>query len=224
MVPVIRLEEDVRDGMRLGRHVEHDPRSRSYAVQAASLGTLTSVRHRRLVPIYDQGNIGSCTGQACAGALSTAPFRHRYREASAVRFYSQATKLDDDPATYPPTDTGSTGLAVAKAALARKLCSSYQHAFSLEAALTALQTGSVMLGMAWKTGCDTPDSSGLIRWTGNVRGGHEPLLDEIDVERKLVWLSNSWGTGYGLKGRAALSWDDLGAALADQGDVTMLTP
>lgn len=210
--------------MRLGRHVEHDPRSRSYAVQAASLGTLTSVRHRRLVPIYDQGNLGSCTGQACAGALSTAPFGHRYREASAVRFYSQATKLDDDPATYPPTDTGSTGLAVAKVALARKLCSSYQHAFSLEAALTALQTGSVMLGLAWKTGCDTPDSSGLIRWTGSVRGGHEIELDENDVEGRRVGFPNSWGKGWGVNGRAYMSWDDLAAALADSGDITVLVP
>ncbi len=221
---MIRIEEDVRPGMRLGRHRDHDPRSRSFAVQAASLGSLTSVRHHRLVPVYDQGSVGSCTGNACAGALSTAPFRHRYHEPTAVRLYSEATRLDDDPASWPPSDTGSTGLAVAKAARARGLCSSYDHAFSLEAALTALQTSAVLLGISWRTGCDTPDTDGLIRWAGTVRGGHEVVLDEINVEERLAWLTNSWGAGFGVNGRAALSWDDLGAALADSGDLTVLVP
>lgn len=186
------------------------------------LAKLVSVRHKRLVPVYDQGQVGSCTGNACAGVLSTAPFRHRYHEPTAVSIYSQATRLDDAPGVWPPDDTGSDGLSVAKVALARKLIGSYSHAFSLEAALTGGQTSALMLGITWRTGCDEPNGDGLIRWTGRVRGGHEIVIDEIDVERRLVGIQNSWTDGWGLGGRAYMSWDDLGAALDDSGDVTQL--
>jgi len=209
---------------RLGRHVRHDPASRAFAVEAAPTSTLVSVVHKRRVPPYDQGNLGSCVGNATAGILSTAPFRHSFHERTAVRIYSAATKLDAYPGDYPPDDTGTDGLAGAAVAKAKGWCSAYLHAFSLEAALTALQTSAVMVGMAWLTGCDKPDGTGLIRYTGTVRGGHEICADSINVKDRLVGFTNSWGTSFGAAGRFYMTWDDLGLALADQGDVTQLVP
>jgi hypothetical protein len=142
----VTLPEHVVPGQRLGRHVHHDPRSRDYAVTAAPLSTLKSVRHKRLVGVYDQGQVGSCTGNACAGALSTAPFTHHFREATAVRIYSAAETLDGD-GPYPPNDNGSSGLSVAKVALAKRYISRYDHCFDLPSVLTALQTSSVLLGV-----------------------------------------------------------------------------
>jgi hypothetical protein len=57
-----------------------------------------------------------------------------------------------------------------------------------------------------------------------VVGGHEICLDELDVENELVWVHNSWGEDWGVEGRAALHWDDLGELLADDGDCTIFTP
>ena len=208
----------------LGRKVNHDERSRAYAVTPVSPDTLVSVRHRRRVKPYDQGNIGSCTGNAAAGVLSTAPFKHRFGQRTAVRLYTRATQIDPFPGTYPAEDTGSDGLSVAKAAKEKGWVSAYFHAFGLTAALTALQTTAVISGITWKTGCDNVSPEGQIRWTGQVRGGHEIEIDEIDVERQRVWLTNSWGQGWGLDGRAWLSWNDFGLALADDGDVTVLIP
>lgn len=222
MTDLVRIPEDVVPGKRLGRHLEHDPRSRSFAVEAAPLGTLKSVRHKRLVPIYDQGNTGSCTGNACAGALSTRPYGHHFHEATALALYAGATRVDDFPGTFPGTDSGSTGLAVAKAAQQRGLISSYSHAFSLEAALTALQTSAVLVGISWRAGLDHPMADGLAHYVGSVRGGHELCMDEIDVERQHVGFSNSWGSDWGAAGRFFITWQDLGAALDDQGDVTVL--
>ena len=134
---------------------------------------------------------------------------------------SGATRIDPFPGTFPPEDTGSDGLSVCKVAKQAGLISRYEHAFSLDAALTALQSGPVLVGITWKAGCDHPMSDGLVHWTGSVRGGHEIVADEIDVERKRVGFTNSWGPGWSLGGRFFLTWDDLGAALDASGDVTV---
>jgi hypothetical protein len=225
---------------RLGRHVRHDPRSLRYQVEARSLGTLTSVKHRRYVPVLDQGSIGSCTGNAALGAVGTGalftalagnPGRPSETDAAAdekqaVSLYSAATALDDYDGTYPPDDTGSDGLSVAKACQQAGLISGYTHATSLEAALTALAAQPVITGVNWYDSFDSPNDDGLITITrgASVRGGHEFVLDELDVEGRRVGFTNSWSTSWGLDGRAYLSWDDFGRLLDERGDVTVFTP
>ena len=71
---VIRIPEREVPGRRLGRHVRHDPRSLAYQVAAVDPATLTSVRHVRGIPVLDQGDLGSCTGNAAEGCLGSAPF------------------------------------------------------------------------------------------------------------------------------------------------------
>lgn len=225
---------------RLGRHVRHDPQSLRYQVAARSLGTLKSVRHQRRIPVLDQGDLGSCTGNAAEGVLGTSPFfeaipttvlgrptgNAQVDEDQAVALYSAATALDGYDGGYPPDDTGSDGLSVAKAAKAAELISGYQHATSLEAALTALASGPVITGINWYDSFDEPGSDGLIRITkrASVRGGHEIELEELDVDNRLVWLTNSWSTGWGVYGRACIGWDDFGRLLDEQGDVTAFVP
>jgi hypothetical protein len=206
-------------GGALGRHVEHDERSRSFAVGQAA--PIRSVLHRRHVPIYDQGSTGSCTGNALAGALSSGPFRHRFTEPTARRVYSAATRLDDVDGHWPPDDTGSSGLAVCKVAKAKGWISRYEHAFSLDQALAALSNGPVLVGITWLEGCDSPGPSGLVRYAGDVRGGHEVCAVGIDSTGQTVRFANSWGSGWGDHGYFQMTWDDLRAALADSGDVTV---
>ena len=219
---------------RLGRHVEHDPRSRDYAVEARSLGSLRSVRHRSHIGILDQGHLGSCTGNAATKCISFPGFWRKSKpvlssdlaadEQLAIGVYSDATKIDGAPGVYPPTDTGSSGLAVAKVLQSRGLISSYQHAFSLEAALTAIASRPVIVGIAWHQDMFQPDSRGFVRPTGGIAGGHEFCVDQISVSGRYVGFSNSWGESWGIKGRARITWDDFGTLLADQGDVTVLLP
>jgi len=206
---------------RFGRLVEHDPRSRSFA---AAAGEVRTVRHRRRTPIFDQGATGSCTGQAMAGALSTGPFRHRFHERTAWRLYRLATRLDEFPGEYPPDDNGSSGLAVAKAAVQHGYITEYRHAFDLDSALAAITAGPVIVGMVWLTGCDHPDESGLASYSGAPRGGHEVCAVGVNVEHQTVTFANSWGTDFGAAGYFSLTWDDFGRALADSGDVTIPVP
>ena len=57
----------------LGRNVNHDPRSRLYPVRLSEPPTAdpatTAVKWTRVAPVFDQGNLGSCTGNALVGAL-----------------------------------------------------------------------------------------------------------------------------------------------------------
>jgi hypothetical protein len=231
---VTRKRFDPED-KRLGRHVLHDSRSRQYQFVARTAPRkLTTVKHKMNVPILDQLDVGSCTGHAIVAALGSEPFwgigksvlkanaqaDHEY----AVGVYSDATKLDPWPGSYLPDDTGSDGLSVAKVLHSRGLISGYQHAMSLEAALNALAVRPVIVGSSWYVGMYDPAADGRLNVSGRSVGGHEYCLDELDVERQRVWMRNSWGEGWGVKGRAWMSYSDLGRLLADYGDCTVLVP
>ncbi|HTY72486.1 MAG TPA: hypothetical protein VMI11_08685 [Actinomycetes bacterium] len=231
----VTLQDDTYDVRGLGRLVEHDERSRRYAFDITGI-TLASVHHARHVPVLDQGTLGSCTGNAMTGLLGTSPFFETLPsgtlsvsdgtldEKVAVELYSDATKLDSYPGTYPPTDTGSSGIGVAKAAAKQGWISGYQHTFDLDSALAALAVRPVIIGINWYEGFDSPSAEGELTISGKVRGGHEIVLDQLDVEQKRVWLTNSWGTSFGVHGRAFLSWDTFSRLLTEKGDCTVPVP
>jgi hypothetical protein len=225
-----RIPEQVIPGRRLGRHIWHDSRSRAYAVPELPFGALQPVAWERHIPILDQGNVGSCTGNAMDGALGTGPLWDALPaghpvldEAEALRIYSAAEVIDGN-GTYPPVDDGSYGLSVAKAAKNAGFISGYQHAFSRAAMLTALQSGPVIIGISWYTSMDSPDSRGLVTVGGSVRGGHELECRELDMVDGLVWLDNSWSAGWGKAGRCCLSFTSLDRLLGEGGDVTVPLP
>lgn len=215
------------EGKRLGRHVEHDPLSNNFPFMVEEAMPLQKVLWPRYTAIFNQGELGSCTGNACAGAVDTKPLHKTGRnlhEKDAVALYEMATTLDSQPGSYPPNDTGSSGLAVAKAAQKKGYISSYQHAFSLDQALQALMHGPVITGVSWFEGFDSPDESGLVEIDGQVRGGHEFLIRGYDPATDLVSADNSWGKSYGVHGSfffTSKTWAEL---LAQQGDVTILLP
>ena len=227
----VRIDEHPVEGKRLGRHVNHDERSRLYAFVAEEAAVIVTTTHARISPVLDQGNLGSCTGNALVGALGTAPAyatlpanHPALDEPLAIKVYSDATQIDSASGTYPPTDTGSDGLSVAKVAKSLGLISGYLHTFTLNDALVALMTQPVIIGVNWYAGFDNPDAAGLVKVSGVVRGGHEFELIAVDAEAKTVTAVNSWGSNWGVNGCFTFSWDDLDRLLSEQGDVIMLIP
>ncbi len=217
---------------RLGRHVHHDPLSRHYRVQAA--GEPASVQHERHAPVWDQGWVGSCTGHAALGCMVTGPFFAQLDETEtrmypldsrgAMAIYSDATALDGFPGTYPPDDTGSDGLSVAKVLKNAGIISGYQHAFGIADLLGELQHRPCIVGTAWLSGMNTPDAEGIVRWRGAELGGHEYVCDGYEATRGLVWFTNSWGPEWGKDGHFAMPAEDFAKALDRDGDATFFVP
>lgn len=226
---VERIRETVVPGRRLGRHIEHDPRSLAYRATPAGAVSVGWPRH---IDILDQGQLGSCTGNATVGALGSGPLFDALQstptppaldEALAVSIYSDAERVDGGQG-YPPEDDGSTGLSVAKVAKARGLISGYRHATTVAEAHGALQAGPFIIGTEWLTGMDNPGPDGVVTVSGSSRGGHEYVCRQYDAERDLWWFDNSWGTGFGLGGRFAYSTAGLESLLGRQGDITAFVP
>lgn len=205
----------------LGRIVEHDPASKAFAVVPAEVVHLATVLHKRHVPIFDQGELGSCTGNAAAGCMATGQWHHVTSETVAVSLYQRATHLDSVAGSYPPDDTGSSGLAVMKAVRELGWITSYRHCFSLAAVLTALQSTPVIAGINWYSSMDQPRPNGLVGLSGDLRGGHEICLVGVDITARKVRAANSWGAGWGLHGYFDMSFDTLDALLHQHGDVTV---
>jgi hypothetical protein len=209
---------------RLGRHVEHDPRSLSFSAGTAAIKT---VRYKRHCPAFEQGALGSCTGNAMAGVLMTDPLwvsKRRLTEKDAVALYKAATRLDKIPGQYPPHDTGSSGLAVMKAAVKARYIAGYAHTFTLDQLLGSMVLQPGILGVNWYSSFDSPRPDGECRLTpaARLRGGHEVQMFGVDARRHRVWCFNSWGAKWGGRrnGTFYLSWRTLERLLGEQGDAT----
>ncbi|CAJ61303.1 MULTISPECIES: C1 family peptidase [Frankia] len=228
----------------LGRHFHLDPRSLAYSHQVLPESALHSVEWTRRVPIFDQGQLGSCVGNAVAGIVGTDAAGYTGRttvtltadkygilragsrqvdEKLAVDFYHLATWLDDVNGHCPPTDTGSTGLGGAKALQAAGLMRRYTHAFDTQALRSALQSGPVAAGTLWLNSMFEPDRNGLIpvdRSSG-LAGGHEYDIIAWDAPHDRYRLANSWGASWGQGGYAYLAGTDMAWLLAQQGDIVV---
>lgn len=234
----------------LGRRVNHDPASRAFAFQAPAKVELKAVDWTRRVGIFDQGNLGSCTGNTAGGWLATDSVQRQgytvvdigvnsglavavaalpvvqtgvpVDEDLAVRIYGRATEIDPFFGTYPPDDTGSDGLSVAKVLYQWGLIERYEHCFSLDAFLAALQVGPVLVGSSWHEDMFWPDADGFVHPTGPEVGGHEYLAVAYDPVSQVITFANSWSEVWGFNGHFKMHVEEFRGLLQNEGDATVL--
>lgn len=222
----LKYDETPHGGMRLGRNMWLDGRSLAHMVEndvTAMSRPLAGREWERVLAVLDQGQLGSCTGNAGTGALGTEPFYGAAgssvlrdpadaaaAEQFAVRLYEDATVVDGYPGRYPPDDTGSSGLAICKVLRSRGTIAGYRWARSPYGLLQLLQHGPVLQGMPWHEAFFQPDKDGFIDsgdWSASaLAGGHEVEavgveLDKTDAFNSVITYVNSWGTGWGDHGR-----------------------
>jgi hypothetical protein len=232
------IPEAENNPYRLGRNVKHDIRSRQFPFSGPAMGDVP-IEWDVVIGLLDQGPLGSCTGNAGTndeaadnimgeGYVKDPKTNHVLDEDYAVQLYSDATKIDPYSGTYPPTDTGSDGLTIAKVLVSRKLITKYEHIFSLDAAKAAITRGPFITGVNWYDGMFYPDSRGIVKISGSVAGGHEFLvrgrkqyfLDQGDT----TWYwkcRNSWGN-WADNGDFYLSDATYARLLSEDGDATVL--
>lgn len=186
---------------RLGRHITHDPRSRGFATNAA---IDKSTWRDKAIRIYDprknpNQTIGNCTG--CSKVMQFNAIGNRVTGRvlgmqDADRIYSRATAIDPFAGTYPPDDTGSNGLAAAKAALEFGIGAEYRWLFggADEVVQTVMAGKPVSVGTAWYESMFTQNSAGRVTIAGDIAGGHQWTVRGYDADRDYVMGRCWWGS------------------------------
>jgi hypothetical protein len=218
----------------LGRHVQHDERSRAYPARRGvrRLGT-TEWPLSDSAPLLDQGDVGRCTGWSAVNCMNTTTYYGERRKFNRGRvlgpvhgdnLYHRATELDIWPGVWPPQDTGSSGLAVAKALKEAGYISEYRHAFGIDHLLDALMLGPVLVGTTWLEDMFYPAKTGEVSVSGQPLGGHEYLCNYVNLGRyDRLGFINTWGRwGKNGTGRFYIPIDKFEGLLHDDGDVTIL--
>lgn len=250
--PVIKIYElaELPDNpYRLGRHVHHDSRSLRYAVGVLPKDAIKTVSWQRRIPILNQGNLGSCTGNALTGLLGTDslgrtatpaitvkadPYgvftagSYMLDETFAVKAYSVNSHEDDAEGIsgiYPPDDAGSSTLACGKTAVDLGVASGYTHAFSIDALKSGLQSGPALWGTVWLNSMFEPDSRGYLKVTksSGVAGGHELCITGYDAKYGIFTVANSWDTSWGDEGYCYVKEPDMKWLLSQDGDAAFVS-
>ena len=213
---------------RLGRHVQHDERSRNWNLATYAVPRLPTepIRWERQGPLFDQ-DIGCCTACAGLGLMMTKPFSTGavYTLADAHDFYAAETRIDGIRGVWPPTDSGSSGLAAMKVLKRRGLIDGYAHAFSPLVAVAALARGPIAVGTVWLDSMFEPRNGRLVvDRSSNVAGGHEYVINGWDPATRRVYMTNSWGDSWGDgHGGAEIDYDDFAWLLKQHGDAVQPT-
>lgn len=205
-----------------------DERSRNFRAPLAQ--DIHTVQHKHYGWILNQW-VGSCTGHSAAQALNTRPYhkpRSPYKtDSDAMNIYSWATRFDIWDGWYDLTkgrdDTGSSVTAAGKATQHLGFINSYRWMFGYDEFLAGLMLNAVLVGTVWKRNMFNPDSKGFLDVSGPVDGGHAYLVLGYSRVYEYFTILNSWGIGWGRKGKARIKADDMRRLIEDDGEAVVYT-
>lgn len=219
---------------RLDRIPQFDEKSRQYPIRSliSTENPLRSytwrVEESKNVPLnLDQGSEGACVGFGFTHELAARPVVvSGLTNQFARELYWDVQKNDPWPGgSYEGAEEfyeGTSVLSGAKTLLDRGHYSAYHWAFSeREVALAVGYRGPVVLGLNWYSDMFDTDENGFIHPTGEWAGGHCLLAQAINVKGDYYWLWNSWGSSWGVNGRAKIKRSDLALLLAQDGEACL---
>lgn len=212
----------------LGRRWELDLRDLNYRLSAVLPEQAQSTSRYWIAPSpTDQGRTSHCVGHAHFHHLLAAPTVHwresmRLRLPSPDHIYAEAQKVDEWPGEEPVYE-GTSVRAGAKVLQAMGRVREYRWALTVdEVRMNLLERGTIVFGTKWYGEMFTPDSNGFVRARGSQAGGHAYLGVGWSHSRRAARCLNSWGPGWGQRGRFWIGEDDLAVLLADWGEACSL--
>jgi len=197
-------------------------------------GLRPEVLLEHLPAVYDQGQVGSCTAHALAGAveillarggytpetLDRAALYRRERDAIGTPTEDSGAILADgvrllgagwEPEALPPPGTWGTVWTRSAPQLAPdapRLVNSEPLDFDPETIATELDAGHVVLAGIHVTAqwSEAWGAESLPEPSGRVVGGHAVALVGYSLPRRAWVVRNSWGAAWGRGGCALLPW------------------
>lgn len=189
----------------------------------------TTPRYRRMwasrhEPL-DQGVDGQCVGFATASLLGAAPIKHTVSKASAQQIFRKAQEMDQLAGLTE--DTGASLLGAMEACQKVGLFGSYVWCETVDDVIDwIVRRGPVLLGVNWYQSMDKP-SGGLLEIQGRVVGGHAIMANGYWPRHPdfgdVVVVTNSYGPGWGVRGRGFLPIDVLARLISEDGDAVAPT-
>lgn len=205
----------------LGRLPAADERDKSFLMKAVlpKAVTITSKYWDDRGWFGNQGAKPQCVGYSLAHWLENSPITHKSAPpvVQPSIIYNQAQLIDE----WPGEDYDGTSVrAGAKVLQGMGFISSYLWAFDLATMIDAvLVKGPVVVGTNWYNQMFHPNAEGHIKIDGGIAGGHAYLINGVNTKTKLFRIKNSWGQGWGIKGRAWISFADMERLIHEDGEV-----
>ncbi|HJS83628.1 MAG TPA: hypothetical protein VJ742_12415 [Nitrososphaera sp.] len=212
---------DLPGGAPLGRHLWHDNNNRLWRALGAvrpipTTSPVTRPWYTRQV-YFQEGS--SCTAQAATGvAFATSPYTARHTKTSKKSYDTEAERhalyleaqRNDPWDGGEPDYYGSSTDAPYRVLRDRGEIKAWRWLFGVEEIWHWLEFyGPCSIGTNWFENMDYPDSKGLVRATGGLRGGHAYRLIYHDLKKQMTLAVNSWSRQWGLNGRFWILDHDL---------------
>ena len=195
-------------------------------------------RHYFAGGILDQGSTGTCVAHGWTAKINAAPVMQKMN-VTPFDFYRRIVQVDewsdnDWEATAPDASlqSGTSVRAGAKVLVSMGYARNYLWAESAEdcRAWILAGFGGITIGVSWRSGMMNVDASGFVSNTGSNQGGHCVYIngfnDRSNRNGRVVQAfrgQNSWGRSWGQNGRFWLTYDDLEALIAENGEAAALT-
>lgn len=225
---------DTLNGFRLNA-VADAPDLRDWSYQPALLQLKREIDPPDSLKILNQGGEGSCTGFALAATINLLRHRSHLRGSVSPRMlYEMAKQHDEWPGfeyegsscrgaikgwynmgvcldskwKYKEDKPGHLTVAAAKNARENTLGAYYRLSTRISDFHAALnETGVIYCSANVHEGWEKPSRrTGVIPMRDASIGGHAFAI--IGYDERGFWVQNSWGSGWGLRGRALWTYED----------------